>query len=265
MATDYADFIATVARAGSVPPAEAERATRATLSTLAERISAGEAREIAAQLPPPLRELLAGDGDPQKLSAEEFLQRVQLRERVPIAAAEAHVRAVFAGVRETLSNAELADLASELPRPLEALLLDDELPEPSRPMPAAEFLARVARRAGLDGPGAQPATDTVLALLGARISGGETDDLIKRLPDELHAPLQRGRAVTGEPARWLPLKDFLIAVAELEGVTRAQARLHTRAVLETLREAAGVDELEDALSQLPKEYRSLVPRQSRES
>jgi uncharacterized protein (DUF2267 family) len=260
MATDYAEFIGTVEREGAVGRAEAEDAARATLRTLGERISAGEARDIAAQLPRELRDLLAGGDGPHGFSTEEFLQRVQARERVPIMAAEAHVRAVFAAVRAAIDDQELADLASELPRALEDLLIGDDLPEPSRPMSADEFYDRVARRTRLDGDGARRATDAVLERLAERISGGEAEDLVKRLPPELHPPLERGWAAKGEPARWLPLKDFLIGLAEREGVTRAQARLHARGVLATLREAAGEDELEDAMSQLPAEYRSLLPR-----
>jgi uncharacterized protein (DUF2267 family) len=259
MVTGYADFIETVEREGAVGRAEAERAARATLLTLGERISAGEARDIAAQLPRELRDLLGGNG-PQGFSAEEFLQRVQAIERVPIMDAEAHVRAVFAALRAAIDDEELADLASELPRPLEDFLVGDDLPEPSRPMSADAFLDRVARRTRLTRDGAARATDAVLERLAERISGGEAEDLARRLPPELRPPLERGRAVKGEPARWLPMKDFLIGLAEREGVTRAQARLHARGVLATLREAAGEDELEDAMSQLPAEYRSLLPR-----
>ncbi|HEY4095347.1 MAG TPA: DUF2267 domain-containing protein [Baekduia sp.] len=266
MATDYAGFIATVEREADVPHDQAERAVTATLETLGERISGGEAHDLAGQLPPELQRLVdrhAGDG-PRPLSAGEFFQHVQSRERVPIMEARDHVRAVFVALRQTVDPEEIADLASELPRELELLLFDDlplEGVADSSPSSAQDFVARVGRRTALDEVGARRVTDAVLELLAFRLSAGETDDLEQRLPPELRAPLERGKAGKPSPsAHWLPLKQWLIAIAEREGVSRAEARLHVRAVFETLSEAIGDDELEDVTAQLPAEFRALLPR-----
>jgi uncharacterized protein (DUF2267 family) len=270
MATDYARFIATVEREADVPHDQAERAVTATLETLGERISGGEAHDLAGQLPPQLQRLVdrhAGD-NPRPLSAGEFFRRVQSREQVPIMEAQDHVRAVFVALRKTVDPGEIADLASELPRELEMLLFDDRPLEDldegvagSSPSSAQDFAARVARRTALDEEGARRATDAVLELLAFRLAAGETDDLEQHLPPELRAPLERGKADKPSPsAHWLPLKQWLIAVAEREGVSRAEARLHVRAVFETLAEAIGDDELEDVAAQLPSEFRALFPR-----
>jgi uncharacterized protein (DUF2267 family) len=270
MATDYAGFMATVEREADVPPDQAQRAVTATLETLGERISGGEAHDLAEQLPAQLRDAVdrhAGDG-PRALSAQEFLQRVQARERVPISTAEDHVRAVFVALRQAVGPNEIADLASELPRELEMLLLDEppvaELDAGvagSSPSSTDDFVARVARRSGLDDEAARAATYAVLELLAFRLAAGETDDLEERLPGELSVPLERGKAEKPSPsAHWLPLKQFLIAVAAREGVRRSEARLHTRAVFATLAEAIGDDELDDVLSELPSEFRALFPR-----
>jgi uncharacterized protein (DUF2267 family) len=270
MATDYAGFIATVQREADVPHDQAERAVTATLETLGERISGGEAHDLAGQLPPELQRLVdrhAGEG-PRPLSAGEFFQHVQSREQIPIMEVPDHVRAVFVALRQTVDPKEIADLASELPRELEMLLFDDLPPEDldegvpsSAPSSAQDFFARVARRTALDEEGARRATDAVLELLAFRLAAGETDDLEQRLPPELRAPLERGKAGKPSPsAHWLPLKQWLIAVAEREGVSRAEARLHVRAVFETLAEAIGDDELEDVTAQLPSEFRALFPR-----
>jgi uncharacterized protein (DUF2267 family) len=270
MATDYAGFIATVEREADVPHDQAERAVAATLETLGERISGGEAHDLAGHLPPELRRLVDRDAghDPQPLSAGEFFQRVQVRERVPIFDAQDHVRAVFAALRQAVGPEEIADLASELPRELEMLLFGeppledlDEGAAGSAPSSAQDFVARVARRTARDEEGAWRAVDAVLELLAFRLAAGETDDLEQRLPPELHAPLERGKAEKPTPsAHWLPLKQWLLAVAEREGVSRAEARLHARAVFATLAEAIGDDELEDVVAQLPSEFRALFPR-----
>jgi uncharacterized protein (DUF2267 family) len=266
MATGYADFIGTVERKAELPHDAAEQAARATLETLAERISGGESRDIAEELPEELRGAMDGDPAPQSFTTQEFFQRVQRREHVPIRDAERHVGAVFAALRETVGPDEIADLASELPRELEALLFDDDvLPELEEPregaMTAGEFVGRVARRTALDPERARGAVDAVLEALAHRISGGEAEDLMERLPEELRTPVRAGIAAKDrDSAQWLPLKQFLMAIGEREGVPRGEARLHVRAVLETLREAVGEDEIADVTSQLPNAYRSLLPR-----
>ena len=266
MALSYMDFLATIQRDADIGRDAAERVARTTLTTLAQRISPGEARDVAEQLPEELRSSLRDGGGPQPFSADEFLRRVQSRAQLAPDAVRRHVRAVFAALRQALSHDELADLASELPRELEALLLDEpalaelEAP-PAGQMTAQDFIDRVARRAAIDHEAAgRLVIEAVLQTLAFKISGGEVEDLLERLPAELHPPLQHGRVEGGESARLMPLKQFLIAVAEREGVTRAQARLHTRAVFATLREAAGAKEMDDILSQMPQEYRSLLPR-----
>ena len=55
---DYDGFITTVQQEAAISREEAERAVRATLQTLAERVSGGEAEDVGRQLPDPLRELL---------------------------------------------------------------------------------------------------------------------------------------------------------------------------------------------------------------
>jgi uncharacterized protein (DUF2267 family) len=264
MATGYADFIGTVEQQGSLRRDEAEHAARATLQTLAERISPGEAHDLAERLPDELRPMLDRKTEVLPLSREDFVWRVHKREQVPFAVAERHVRAVFAALRDAVGPDEVADLASELPADLDALLFDRPLPDLGEPIggpvTAEAFLDRVARRTGLDPAGARRATDAVLERLAEQLAEGEVDDLIARLPAELHPPLEAGEARPGVNASPLPLRFFLMAVAESEDVTRAMARLHTRAVFATLDDAVGWDEVADILSQLPNEYRSLVPR-----
>jgi uncharacterized protein (DUF2267 family) len=64
----------------------------------------------------------------------------------------------------------------------------------------------------------------------------------------------------------VPLQSFARRVAEREGVPPAEALVHARAVLATLREAVGDEEFLDVMSELPADYkRTLAPadRQSR--
>src|SRR6266705_6459177 len=95
----YDEFLGQVQhRAGLGSHAEAERATRATLETLAERLAGGEAKDLAAQLPQELaaylQQPLAGIGE--SLSLNEFFQRISQREGVALPEASYHARVIIA-------------------------------------------------------------------------------------------------------------------------------------------------------------------------
>jgi uncharacterized protein (DUF2267 family) len=114
----YDEFIGQVrhrARLGS--HAEAERATRATLETLAERLAGGEAHDLAAQLPPELARYLelpdAGIG--AKLTLDEFFELVSEREGVDLPDAMFHARIVIGLLTEAVSMGEIEDVRAQLP------------------------------------------------------------------------------------------------------------------------------------------------------
>jgi len=74
----YEEFLNRVQdRIGHAQPEEARRAIIATLETLGERISGGEASDLAEQLPEELKEPLHQAGeDNEEFSLDEFLGRV---------------------------------------------------------------------------------------------------------------------------------------------------------------------------------------------
>jgi uncharacterized protein (DUF2267 family) len=246
---DHDRFVAVVARMAGVGREAAEHATRATLQTLAERLSPAEARDLVEQLPPELGPWLFTDGAAEGFDVDEFLRRVAKRAEVDLATAERHARAVFTALDRALSDDEFADMVAQLPKDFAFLLPRGPAVEV---LPVEEFLDRVADRAGLDADAARRASDAVLETLAERIAEGEVDDLIGRLPVPLHAALKRGKARHPE-ARRMSLERFVDRVAEREGVPPEQARTHARAVLATLREAVG-EEFYDVTVQLPPEY-----------
>jgi uncharacterized protein (DUF2267 family) len=252
---DYETFM-TIAQGGAgITRDGAERATRATLQTLAERIDSGQARDLAEQLPPELAPWLATNSPAEPFDLDEFLRRVAEREGTDVATASPHAEAVFTALGQAVGADELDDLAAELSSDYDPLLprgRDVEV------MPAETFWQRVAERAGLDADGARRASEAVLETLAERIAGGEVDDLIDRLPVALHAPLKRGRERSGGRATRMSVEDFVRRVAECEGVDPIHARAHARAVFVTLREAVGDDEFFDVTVQLPDEYLSAL-------
>jgi uncharacterized protein (DUF2267 family) len=256
---EYESFVSLVQEKARASRDDAERAIRATLETLAERLSAGQARDIAAQLPLELAPYVATDSGAQPFDVDEFIRRVATREGSDVAVAEQHVRAVFAALGRTLSEDEIEDMVAELPREFEPLIGEAE-GRFVTVLPAETVLQRVADRAGVDAEAARRVTDAVLETLAERIAGGEVEDVIARLPVELHAPLRAGDAASHGAARRMSLDEFVRRVAEREGVTPAEARDHARAVFATLREAVGEEEFHDIRAQLPLEYAALEAR-----
>jgi uncharacterized protein (DUF2267 family) len=171
---DYEHFIATVQFEGGMSKAEAEQSVAATLATLAERISGGEAKDIAKQLPSELRRFMVDGSNAQPFDLKEFLRRVAEREGVPLDSAEQHAQAVFSALGRVISHDEIADMASELPKEFAPLITAAESrPAPADPPPPGvvmrfeDFIDRVARRSGLEPADATRATRAVLEALGS--------------------------------------------------------------------------------------------------
>jgi uncharacterized protein (DUF2267 family) len=255
----YERFMETVQRIGGLSRPDAERAARATLEVLAERLSKGQARDLAAELPPQLSPSLFTDGGPEPFHVDELLRRVSAREGVDLDTARRHARAVFAGLGRIVRDEEIDDLAAELPSDFAPLVAEAQR-RFVEVLPAEEFLRRVADRAGLRREEARAASEAVLETLAERISRGEVDDLIGELPVELHDPLRRGDELSNGAARPMSLEQFVGRVAEREGVTPAQAQAHARAVFATLREAVSQKEFLDVTAQLPRDYAALEAR-----
>jgi uncharacterized protein (DUF2267 family) len=114
---DYATFTRTTAERAGVPEEAAERIEHATLRTLADRISGGEAQDLAAQLPSPFRDdLRAPREDAQAFGVDEFVRRVAERGDVDLDEARTGAAAVLITVREAVTPGELDDVLSQLPQ-----------------------------------------------------------------------------------------------------------------------------------------------------
>jgi uncharacterized protein (DUF2267 family) len=263
---DRSQFIAVVEAYAGIESEEAERATRATLATLAERIPRGEARDVAAYLDDELRPFLKSSAEAQAFDVQEFLRRVAEREGVSVPTAARHARAVFTALGRAVSRREQRDVAHQLSKDFSLLIeaMDPAIAHVQTPRPdevgADAFVQRVADRLGADRATAWRAIDAVLEMLGRRISHGEVDDLLPRLPPPLAGPLEHGISVAGDEAQAIPVEGFVAGIVVYEQVAPGQAIEHTRAVFATLREFVGEKELSDVVAQLPKDYDVLLPR-----
>ncbi|MBD0292492.1 MAG: DUF2267 domain-containing protein [Jiangellaceae bacterium] len=123
------EFIGTVqARARLGSRGDAERATRATLETLGERIPEGLAENLAAQLPVEIGEhlrrtvVLGGTGTGERFDAREFVRRVAERSGTDEPQAAFLARVVAEVVDEATSGGLFQKVAENLPDDLQRLV-----------------------------------------------------------------------------------------------------------------------------------------------
>jgi uncharacterized protein (DUF2267 family) len=117
-----------VGRRAALDPHDAPRAAEAVLETLAERLAGGEVDDLADELPPDLHPALErgksrSGGKAKRMSLDEFVWRIAEREGVGYEQALEHARAVFAALRDSLTDRELSDMLAELPRAYTEALL----------------------------------------------------------------------------------------------------------------------------------------------
>jgi uncharacterized protein (DUF2267 family) len=112
----YDEFISKVAERSGVERDRADAVVRATLATLATRITPTEADDLAAQLPQQLKEpLLSGPEHPERFDPTEFVRRVAGQAELSEEQAGNAVRAVFATLSEAVTGGEFDDILAQLP------------------------------------------------------------------------------------------------------------------------------------------------------
>ena len=94
----------------------AEQAVTATVETLSERLSGGEANDLAAQLPAEIQAPLQRSAEEAEgFSLEEFYRRVGEREGVDIDTARKDASAVMTVLRVAVTPDQVDDLMAQLP------------------------------------------------------------------------------------------------------------------------------------------------------
>lgn len=253
----HATFIRTIEQAAGIVPEEAERAARATLATLGERITGGEAEDVARFLPRELRPILeSASALAEPFDMEEFVRRVARREGVDEATARLHARAVFVALGRAVAPGELGDMAAQLPKDFDELLRaageGGDLA-----VRDLDLIGRVAELAGLDREQARRAAEAVLETLAVRISAGEVEDFLADLPRDLQPAIERGLAES-RSATVMTADEFVARVAQREGVSLEEAEQHVRAVFHVLREVLTGKEFSDLAAQLSRDYAPLL-------
>lgn len=94
---------------------EAVRATRAVLTTLGERLQAGEAKDLAGSLPMEIDRYLTEARSGERFHFTEFVDRVAEREGTERSEAQYHAQRIVELVSEVVPAGEMADVRSQLP------------------------------------------------------------------------------------------------------------------------------------------------------
>lgn len=119
--TDLVDLIES--RGNFISREAAHDATQATLRTLGERISGGEASDLAERLPEDFAgPILTAGGEAEAFPPSEFVDRVDQREAIEMDDTDAHARAVLTSVAERLDQPKWEDATTQLPTAYEPLL-----------------------------------------------------------------------------------------------------------------------------------------------
>ncbi|MCP3098191.1 DUF2267 domain-containing protein [Myxococcus sp. K15C18031901] len=122
----YAAFIKRLCDRGGMSPAVAQQAAVSVLCAVEQRINSDETRDLEAQLPNKLADLLHRcerheDELPGKFGREDLLRRVGEDLALNPDAVEPVVRAVLNSIRDLISEGEAEDVMSQLPEDLREL------------------------------------------------------------------------------------------------------------------------------------------------
>ncbi|MEV7012320.1 DUF2267 domain-containing protein [Streptosporangium sp. NPDC051022] len=112
---EHKEFVQTVAERANLSKEAAADLVRVTLETLGDRLSEGEARRLAAQLPGFLRESFPVKDRSHQFGLHDFVMRVGNRIGLTAMEATDGVRAVLTTLREAVPGDAFANAMSQLP------------------------------------------------------------------------------------------------------------------------------------------------------
>ncbi len=93
------------------------------LEVLGQKISGGQAEDVAKALPPQLRPYLSQTAEAAAFNRAEFLMKISGREGVDLATAEEHARAVLSVLADWIPSAELRDTLQRIPNDMRTLFV----------------------------------------------------------------------------------------------------------------------------------------------
>ncbi|QKW36967.1 DUF2267 domain-containing protein [Actinomadura sp. NAK00032] len=117
------ELVSAVREGGRIDtPEHAERAIKATLTVLGQRLAGEQSHDLASQVPPRLAEALPAEGGGEAFGLEEFYRRVAQKEGTEQRQARQHARAVIAAVKASVNPGLFEHLVTQLPAEYDDLL-----------------------------------------------------------------------------------------------------------------------------------------------
>lgn len=101
---------------------EAERALRIIVEKIASRLTKGERKGFASQLPTELEGLALTEQDTQHFSADQMLDELCELENINKGRAKKQVFAVWRALKDAISPGEIKDIKAQLPEDMAAIL-----------------------------------------------------------------------------------------------------------------------------------------------
>jgi uncharacterized protein (DUF2267 family) len=112
----YDEFIKRVRdRAGIADREEAEQTAFAVVQAIVDRLTGDEARDMLSQLPAPLKSSVTVTETVNRMTANEFVERIAGELGVPPEEARTRVQAVFDTLHEALTPGQFHDVLVQLP------------------------------------------------------------------------------------------------------------------------------------------------------
>lgn len=119
---NYNEFIGQVQHRLELPgPGEAVRATRATLTTLGERLHEGEATDLASPLPMEIDRFLIEAESGQRFDYDEFLDRICERGNVDRSRANYQAQQIVAVLADIVPPGNIEKAKNQLPEDFDTL------------------------------------------------------------------------------------------------------------------------------------------------
>ena len=191
----HEEMVAFVAGETGMTREAAEESIVATLTVLAERVTADEMRDLLAQLPKALQAGVQIPPQPASFTLDEFIARV---DRIATsdggASSEARVRASFAVLTEAVNAGEIRDIATQLSDDYAQLL---GRPQPEAAKGAAKVVVAIhttmSRRADAALDAARKAAGVTSELSAATLR--HVGATVSRVPTTVTHRLRRAGAI----------------------------------------------------------------------
>lgn len=251
------------------PDTSAEAVAKTVMCALALRLTPGQAHDVLEAMPPDLRapfERCIAERRAQPVARYDdatFLARIADELCVIPVHAEQLCRAVFAALRAQIDRNESRRVASQLPRGLKELWLDERPPvvhvaEQSPDAVREALLDEIEARAPLPaGATAADAFAAVMCIFSERLSGGEARDVLECLPASLRPLVARCIVHRDERATTFGRSELIRRIADHLGTSEARAEQIARVVFAAVQRLLPPKEVRDAASQLPSDLGDL--------